>query len=59
MLNTAARIGNVAIEEGKAFVISEYIYKKTGEIENVSSASIGQFELRGKLQTVSLYSVTT
>ena len=58
VLNTASRIGSVAKEEGKTFVISDYIFKRTARIESIATTSIGEFELRGKLQTVSLYAVT-
>ena len=59
VLNTASRIGNVAIEQGDPFVISDYVFNHMREIEGIKTVSIGVFELRGKSKAVSLYSITT
>ncbi len=58
VLNTTARIANVAREKDMAFVISNYIFERIKKSEYVTTTSIGQIELRGKQQATSLFSMT-
>jgi adenylate cyclase len=56
-LNTAARIQGVCNEYNKSFLVSEYIFKKLGENQNIKSESLGAILLKGKAEKVGLVSI--
>ena len=56
-LNTASRIQSVCNEYNKGFLVSEYLFKKLGENQNIKSESLGTILLKGKAEKVGLVSI--
>ena len=56
-LNTAARIQGVCNEYHKSFIVSEYLFNKLGENQNIKSESLGAILLKGKAEKVGLVSM--
>ncbi|HEX6890226.1 MAG TPA: adenylate/guanylate cyclase domain-containing protein, partial [Chryseolinea sp.] len=56
-LNTAARIQSVCNEYKKSFLVSEYLFAKLGENENIKAEPLGSILLKGKTEKVGLLSV--
>lgn len=58
VLNTAARIAALERADSNALIFSQYIFDCMQKKEGVNISPVGTIELRGKLQPVSLYSVS-
>ena len=56
-LNTAARIQSVCNDFKKSFLVSEYLFAKLGENENIKAEPLGSILLKGKTEKVGLVSV--
>jgi adenylate cyclase len=58
VLNTAARIEKLCTPQNKKMLISEYLEKKlSNDLNGFSKEFIGEFELRGKMEKLKIYSV--
>lgn len=57
VLNTAARMLDVATDKQAPLIFSSYIFDRLPMPDTLEIASIGQIPLRGKLQPVSLYTL--
>jgi adenylate cyclase len=59
VLNTAARIEKLCTPQKKKMLISEYLEKELpNELNGFGKELIGDFELKGKMEKIKIYSIT-
>ena len=59
MLNTAARIEKLCTPLKKKMLISEYLEKELPEeLDGFGKELIGEFELKGKIEKLKIFSIT-
>ena len=59
VLNTAARIEKLCSQQKKKMLISEYLEKELpNELNGFGKELIGDFELKGKMEKIKIYSIT-
>lgn len=58
VLNTASRIQSICNEYGELLLVSGELLERTGKLNGFKSKSIGEVQLKGKLQRVNVCAVT-